>query len=136
MARDEEMAVLKRMVMDTLATKGVLGRIKADLRAAVFTAVDDEEKRRGVHLENPRAAALSRDDEGAFAAPARATVASHGAPRPAGLLAVSLIADFLSTYDMDTTRGVFMPQACTVRAAKRPRGHCGVAAPVSRPVAA
>ena len=49
----EEQSVLAlKDVAQTLETQGVLGAIRAQLRAAVYTAIDTQEREQGIHLEN------------------------------------------------------------------------------------
>ena len=63
---------------------------QAQLRAAVYTAIDEQERQRGVHLEDPRLARL-RDN-----APSR--------------VAVDLVTDFLTFYNLDATLSCLLPE--------------------------
>lgn len=81
---------LKQIVSQTLEAKGVLGTIRAQLRAAVFTALDDQEKKAGVHLENPRVAALNSS--------------------PHGRLLNALLHEYFEFFDLDNTLSVFIPE--------------------------
>lgn len=82
---------LKEAVSRTLEAKGVLGTIRAHLRAAVFTALDEQERASGVHLENPRIQSIQQTEE--------------------GRLLAFLIRDYLEFYDLDYTLSVFAPEA-------------------------
>mmetsp|Transcript_6454 Transcript_6454/g.10027 ORF Transcript_6454/g.10027 Transcript_6454/m.10027 type:complete len:440 (-) Transcript_6454:797-2116(-) len=82
---------IKEIVTRTLEAKGVLGKIKAELRASVFTAIDEQEKVSGVYLENPLVQKL---------------LSSHE-----GRVAVDLIREFLEFYELDYTLSVLVPEA-------------------------
>ncbi|CAM9706612.1 unnamed protein product [Phaeothamnion confervicola] len=77
---------LKEVVMDALEAKGVLGQIRASLRAAVFTCIDEY------------GAGLLGED----------------VPKPRdteeGALAVQLVRDFLSHFGLGQTLSVFMAE--------------------------
>ena len=87
---DEDLMELKDIVSQTLETKGVLGSIRAQLRAAVYTAIDEQEMQKGIHLENPRAARIHETEE--------------------GRLLCSLVREYLEFYDLDHTLSVFLPE--------------------------
>lgn len=53
-------------VREQLERGGVLARVRADLRLAVLTALDERARRGGLHLANPVAALLRADDDGAW----------------------------------------------------------------------
>ena len=89
-AAGDGLSGLKQIVSQTLEAKGVLGTIRAQLRAAVFTALDDQEKKVGVHLENPRVAAMNNS--------------------PQGRLLNALLHEYFEFYDLDNTLSVFMPE--------------------------
>ena len=80
---------LRDAVMDVLEAKGVLSQIRATLRAAVFTAIDEHERSsgQGVHGENPRALQV-KTLEG-------------------GVRAIALIEDFLKKTGMRQSLSVF-----------------------------
>ena len=51
-SEEQSVLALKDAVAQTLETQGVLGAIRAQLRAAVYTAIDTQEREQGIHLEN------------------------------------------------------------------------------------
>jgi len=82
---------LKQVVSRTLEARGVLGTIRAQLRAAVFTALDEQERANGVHLENSRLVRLHRDEK--------------------GLLLAALMKECLEWFDLERAASVFVPEA-------------------------
>ncbi len=64
------------------------------MRAAVFTAVDEEERKQGVRMDNPRLQQLVRSPEGPYL--------------------VGLLEDFLSYYGMAFTRSTLESEASMV----------------------
>ncbi|RKO90561.1 hypothetical protein BDK51DRAFT_43960 [Blyttiomyces helicus] len=87
-----ELASLKALVSDVLSKQGVLGKIKAQLRASVFTVLQDSKtgKDTTAPTGNDKVAAL------------QAT--------PQGRLALELVLEFLQYMDMDYTLAVFGPE--------------------------
>eukprot|EP00741_Cyanophora_paradoxa_P023780 tig00021621_g22969.t1 len=82
---------IKEIVTRTLETKGVLGKIRAELRASVFTAIDEQEKESGIYLENAAIQKLQST--------------------PEGRLAAELVREFLEFYELDYTLSVLLPEA-------------------------
>ena len=89
-AEEQSITQLKDAVAQTLETKGILGTIRAQLRAAVFTAIDTQERASGIHLENNKLNQLSQTEDG------RATIA--------------LVHDFLESMDLHSTKSVFLAE--------------------------
>jgi len=81
---------LKDIVAKTLEAKGVLGTIRAQLRAAVFTALDDQERANGIYLENSRVLELQQDSR--------------------SVLLLQLLQEFFEFYELDRTLSVFLPE--------------------------
>jgi|TARA_B110000091_G_C13726158_1_gene436937 FGFR1 oncogene partner len=84
------MVHLKNAVAQTLESKGVLGRIRAQLRAAVFTAIDTQEKKNGIYYENQKLNRLQKTEE--------------------GRAAIALVHDFLECLDLHSTKSVFLSE--------------------------
>ena len=106
---------MKETVMDTLETKGVLGKIRvrekeekgteivapiscfhvccscailqAELRAAIYTAIDEDERQQGIHRENPKLKLLEN--------------------KTTGPLLVGLARDLLDSLGLNYTRSCF-----------------------------
>ena len=72
------------------------------LRAAVFTAVDEHERRSGVEVPNPKAGKLARSYE--------------------GRLGLQLVGNFLEHYNLDQTLSVLKAEAGMVRGSERTGG--------------
>ena len=89
-SEEQSITQLKDAVAQTLETKGILGTIRAQLRAAVFTAIDTQERASGIHLENNKLNQLSQTEDG------RATIA--------------LVHDFLESMDLHSTKSVFLAE--------------------------
>jgi len=87
---EQELNQLKDAVAQTLESKGVLGFIRAQLRAAVFSAIDTQERVRGVHLENKKLNQLRQTEDG------RATIA--------------LVHDFLESMGLHSSKSVFLAE--------------------------
>ena len=51
-------------LFDALEAQGILGQIRAMLRTAVFTSVDEHERDSGAYVHNPKALAMMRSAEG------------------------------------------------------------------------
>ncbi|KAI9357364.1 hypothetical protein DFJ73DRAFT_206594 [Zopfochytrium polystomum] len=85
---------LKALVAEVLSRNGVLGKIKAELRAAVYSALQE------VEGQTPRAAA------GVGSPSVRALLSSDE-----GSLALALVHDFLECCNLDHTLTVLMPEA-------------------------
>ena len=86
-AADDDIEELKGAVMKTLEAKGVLQKIRAELRASVFTAV-----KQGV------------------GEPAQSSAPCGGNSEPAGLLR-DLMQEYFSFYNLDYSRDVFACEA-------------------------
>ncbi|CAM9640993.1 unnamed protein product [Scytosiphon promiscuus] len=82
----EEDAALCDVVKKALEGKGVLAQIRASLRAAVFTAVDEHERSSGVHVPNPAALGVKHD--------------------AGGRLALQLVVDFLEHWELHQTLSI------------------------------
>ncbi|XP_038617834.1 centrosomal protein 43, partial [Tachyglossus aculeatus] len=91
----EEDTELRDLLVHTLDSSGVLSRIKAELRAAVFLALEEQEK-----IENK--APLVNESLTKFLS----TKDGH--------LAASLVAEFLQFFNLDFTLAVFQSEANTV----------------------
>ena len=76
--------------LPALEAKGVLGKIRAELRAAIFTAIDEQERSAGVHLANEEVQRMTQT--------------------PEGRLVTNLVREFLAFYDLDCTLSVFLPE--------------------------
>mmetsp|Transcript_11676 Transcript_11676/g.40607 ORF Transcript_11676/g.40607 Transcript_11676/m.40607 type:complete len:392 (+) Transcript_11676:92-1267(+) len=87
------MEELKTLVTASLEKQGVLGKLKAELRAAVFAAVDEEGVRRGSPVLAPssRARSLAESEEGA--------------------IALALVAELLEWAGLESSLKVYMPEA-------------------------
>ncbi|CAM9685955.1 unnamed protein product [Ascophyllum nodosum] len=77
---------LRAIIKEALEGKGVLSQIRASLRAAVFTCVDEHERVAGVHVHNPSALRVKHD--------------------PAGHLALQVVVDFLAHFELNKTLSV------------------------------
>jgi hypothetical protein len=86
---DDDIEELKGAVMETLEAKGVLQKIRAQLRASVFTAVQ----------------------EGGAAEPPAARAAPCGGPSDAAALLRDLMQEYLAFYNLDFSRDVFACEA-------------------------
>lgn len=82
---------LKAVVTQTLEAKGVLGKIRAQLRSCVFTAIEEQESKKGAELENLSAKRIQDNPEARFM--------------------VDLIRDFLDYYQLDYTMSVMVPES-------------------------
>ncbi|KAL2082101.1 hypothetical protein ACEWY4_021919 [Coilia grayii] len=90
MSATEEDTELRDLLIQNLENSGVLNKIKAELRAAVFVALEEQEKQEKAPLENEcLKKCLNTKD---------------------GRLAASLISDFLQVYNLDFTLAVFQPE--------------------------
>eukprot|EP01138_Halocafeteria_seosinensis_P010741 gb/GECG01010969.1/.p1 GENE.gb/GECG01010969.1/~~gb/GECG01010969.1/.p1 ORF type:complete len:233 (+),score=48.63 gb/GECG01010969.1/:1-699(+) len=85
---------MKEAVMQTLKSKGVLGKIRAELQAAVVTAIDEDERQQGIHGENPRLKLLESDTTGP--------------------ILVELVRDFLENLGLDNTKSCFESEISNV----------------------
>ena len=105
---EDDLHALKNVVQGTLERKGVLANLRAQLRAAVFTAIDAEERKTGVHGENKRLQSLMSSEEGA--------------------LAGALFVDFLDSLQLESTKAVFEPEinGKTIRTRKDMSDQLGV----------
>ncbi|XP_045861096.1 centrosomal protein 43 isoform X1 [Meles meles] len=90
----EEDTELRDLLVQTLENSGVLNRIKAELRAAVFLALEEQEKvenKTPLVNESLRKFLNTKD----------------------GRLAASLVAEFLQFFNLDFTLAVFQPETST-----------------------
>ncbi|KAK4313278.1 hypothetical protein Pmani_015360 [Petrolisthes manimaculis] len=88
---EEEDASLKELVVKTLQTSGVLGKIQAQLRASVFLALEEEFRDKNVPLVSQATQELLATPEGSTAA--------------------ALVHDFLHTLGLDFSLAVFAPES-------------------------
>nr|XP_060473075.1 centrosomal protein 43 isoform X5 [Panthera onca] len=90
----EEDTELRDLLVQTLENSGVLNRIKAELRAAVFLALEEQEKvenKTPLVNESLRKFLNTRD----------------------GRLVAGLVAEFLQFFNLDFTLAVFQPETST-----------------------
>eukprot|EP00164_Ancoracysta_twista_P006512 GFYU01009076.1.p1 GENE.GFYU01009076.1~~GFYU01009076.1.p1 ORF type:complete len:422 (-),score=111.33 GFYU01009076.1:391-1656(-) len=81
---------LKELVSQTLESKGVLAKMRAQLRASVFTAIDEETEGQGVYMENSTTKRIASEKD---------------AP-----LMFDLIREFLEYFDLDYTTSVLVSE--------------------------
>jgi hypothetical protein len=86
---EEELTTLKEIVQQSLETQGVLAKIRAQLRAAVFTTIDGNE-RKTQGFTNQKVIRLGKSKN--------------------LMMASALFLDFLDTLDLDSTKSVFQPE--------------------------
>ncbi|XP_075718097.1 centrosomal protein 43 [Rhinoderma darwinii] len=92
-AAAEEDTELRDLLIHTLENNGVLNKIKAELRASVFLALEEQERaenKPSLLNENLRQFLATRD----------------------GRLVVGLLTDFLQHFHLDFTLAVLQPEAC------------------------
>ncbi|KAH7947211.1 hypothetical protein HPB52_008241 [Rhipicephalus sanguineus] len=89
MAADEDME-LRDLLLETLEKKGVINRIKAELRASVYLALDEQEGIRPFEKSTEQVDVLATDE---------------------GRLATSLVHDFLHSCNLKFTLSVLEPEA-------------------------
>ncbi|KAM8999924.1 centrosomal protein 43 isoform 2-T2 [Sarcophilus harrisii] len=94
-AAAEEDTELRDLLVQTLENSGVLNRIKAELRAAVFLALEEQEK-----IENKTP--LVNESLKKFL------------NTKDGRLVASLVAEFLQFFNLDFTLAVFQPETSTI----------------------
>ncbi|XP_046692224.1 FGFR1 oncogene partner isoform X2 [Silurus meridionalis] len=95
MSATEEDTELRDLLIQNLENNGVLNKIKAELRAAVFLALEEQDKvenKTPLVNENLRKCLSTKD----------------------GRLVASLITDFLQVFNLDFTLAVFQPEINTV----------------------
>ncbi|XP_021004789.1 FGFR1 oncogene partner isoform X2 [Mus caroli] len=92
----EEDTELRDLLVQTLENSGVLNRIKAELRAAVFLALEEQEK---VENKTP----LVNESLKKFL------------NTKDGRLVASLVAEFLQFFNLDFTLAVFHPETSTIQ---------------------
>ncbi|NXK89452.1 FR1OP protein, partial [Formicarius rufipectus] len=95
MAAAEEDTELRDLLVQTLESSGVLNKIKAELRAAVFLALEEQEK-----VENK--APLVNESLKSFLG------------TKDGRLVAGLVAEFLRFFNLDFTLAVFQPESSTL----------------------
>ncbi|XP_042189202.1 FGFR1 oncogene partner isoform X3 [Callorhinchus milii] len=94
MSAAEEDTELRDLLVQTLESSGLLNKIKAELRAAVFLALEEQEKvenKTPLVNENLKKFLNTKD----------------------GRLVASLVTDFLQFFNLDFTLAVFQPEAST-----------------------
>ncbi|XP_042301723.1 centrosomal protein 43 isoform X3 [Sceloporus undulatus] len=94
-AATEEDTELRDLLVQTLESSGVLNKIKAELRAAVFLALEEQEKvenKTPLVNESLRKFLNTKD----------------------GRLVASLVAEFLQFFNLDFTLAVFQPESSTL----------------------
>ncbi|XP_004368837.1 centrosomal protein 43 isoform X3 [Trichechus manatus latirostris] len=92
----EEDTELRDLLVQTLENSGVLNRIKAELRAAVFLALEEQEKvENKTPLVNESLKRFLNTKE--------------------GRLVASLVAEFLQFFNLDFTLAVFQPESSTLQ---------------------
>ncbi|KAG8506015.1 FGFR1 oncogene partner [Galemys pyrenaicus] len=101
----EEDTELRDLLVQTLESNGVLNRIKAELRAAVFLALEEQEK-----VELARAPPLSRQNKTPLV---NESLRKFLTTRD-GRLVASLVAEFLQFFNLDFTLAVFQPETSTL----------------------
>ncbi|NWR58584.1 FR1OP protein, partial [Bucorvus abyssinicus] len=94
-AATEEDTELRDLLVQTLESSGVLNKIKAELRAAVFLALEEQEK-----VENK--APLVNESLKSFLGTKE------------GRLVAGLVAEFLRFFNLDFTLAVFQPESSTL----------------------
>ncbi|KAJ3283374.1 FGFR1 oncoprotein partner [Borealophlyctis nickersoniae] len=109
----EEIESLKSLVSDTLLKRGVLGKIKAQLRASVFAVLQESEEGKRLPSENSKVQALR--DTGA------------------GQLAFDLVWDFLQYLDLEYTLAVFKPEASLNKPESSPIDAAAIAVDLDLP---
>jgi FGFR1 oncogene partner len=88
---DDKEFELKDLIVQTLESNGLLAKIKAQIRASVFTALDENDKKNShIDLNNSTLKSLIATDEG------------H--------LAASLVRDFIEKCNLDYTLSVYDPE--------------------------
>ncbi|CAM4647115.1 centrosomal protein 43 isoform X4 [Lepidochelys kempii] len=95
MAAAEEDTELRDLLVQTLESSGVLNKIKAELRAAVFLALEEQEK---VENKTP----LVNESLKKFLG------------TKDGCLVAGLVAEFLQFFNLDFTLAVFQPESSTL----------------------
>ncbi|XP_069708345.1 centrosomal protein 43 [Phaenicophaeus curvirostris] len=95
MAAAEEDTELRDLLVQTLESSGVLNKIKAELRAAVFLALEEQEK---VENKTPLVNESLRSFLGT----------------KDGRLVAGLVAEFLQFFNLDFTLAVFQPESSTL----------------------
>ncbi|GAB0186979.1 centrosomal protein 43 [Grus japonensis] len=94
-AATEEDTELRDLLVQTLESSGVLNKIKAELRAAVFLALEEQEK---VENKTP----LVNESLKSFLG------------TKDGRLVAGLVAEFLRFFNLDFTLAVFQPESSTL----------------------
>jgi len=104
LSQEDEDSELKDLVTQTLQSAGILGKIKAELRSSVYLA-----------LENTRKGDGKRDTKGSRLRKARIGQGSERLSRflqsSEGRLALNLVKEFLSFFDLSFTSSVLEPES-------------------------
>ena len=80
--------------------------MQAQLRASVFTALEEHDRSTGVYLENNIAKKIQESSEGN----------DNGCNlTPKGKMIAELLREFLEFYELESTISVFVPEANLVR---------------------
>jgi hypothetical protein len=100
------MEELKNIVIQTLESNGILGNLRAQLRASVFKVIDSQDKNLkdgcGFQWENPLAPKIIETVEGE--------------------MCIDIIREFLEFYRMDYTLSTFLPE-CSLSQEPKTRGE-------------
>ncbi|KMZ69779.1 Protein TONNEAU 1a [Zostera marina] len=94
-----EMMDLKTLVTRTLEKKGVLARIRAELRSSVFEAIEDEDRAHESDDNLPPALLASCNDR-----------AKQLHSSPSGRLLTALVCEYLEWAQLDHTLKVYLPE--------------------------
>ncbi|XP_074046160.1 centrosomal protein 43-like [Macrotis lagotis] len=107
-AAAEEDTELRDLLVQTLENTGVLNRIKAELRAAVFLALEEQEKiENKTPLVNESLKKFLNTKDGS-------EIKCLPKVTQLGRLVASLVAEFLQFFNLDFTLAVFQPETSTI----------------------
>jgi hypothetical protein len=90
-SNERNLEELKNLVVKTLQTNGVLGEIRAQLRANVYKAIDSEESDQGLDANGASSVKLNKSN--------------------VGRLMVEIVAEFFEFYKFRHSLSVFLPEA-------------------------
>jgi len=105
---------LKSLVVHTLETNGVLGQIRAQLRANVYKAIDNDEEQQGHQVITGSAKKLMKTSE--------------------GKLMAEIVAEFFEFYEFRHSLSVFVPES-NLGKHRRSRAEIALEAGLERPSA-
>jgi FGFR1 oncogene partner len=101
---DEKEMELKDLIVQTLEANGLLAKVKAQIRASVFSALDENERTAiNAAVSSPSSSQSSTSFENPFIKQLLHT--------KDGKLAISLIREFLEQCSLDFTLSVFEPES-------------------------